>query len=217
MDATITRNLELLESHDASTRLGAALALGSSPDPRMLDALVGRCAVEPDFHVRDMLTWALVRLPSEVTVPRLIAELHAAAAQARSQALHTLSKIGDPRAFPEITPALMRDPDDEVARSAWRAAVALVPGDLKAQLAEEFSTQLGRGDRNLQLSLSRALVTLGAQVIETVLERALGSSVPDVRAHASATLRLLNDPDSALQLNVSEARRRFVLGREPSP
>jgi hypothetical protein len=58
-----------------------------------------------------MLTWALTRFPSEITVPRLLAELLSERAQARSQALHTLSKIKDAGAWPAITGSLLRDPD----------------------------------------------------------------------------------------------------------
>lgn len=50
-----------LESPDVSVRLAAALRAGSRPLPDYVEALVGRCAVEPDFFVRDMLTWALIR------------------------------------------------------------------------------------------------------------------------------------------------------------
>src|SRR5689334_23730401 len=107
-----------LAADDESTRLKAALAIGSNPEAGLLDTLVVRCAIEPDFYVRDMLTWALTRFPSEITVPRLLAELHSERGQARSQALHTLSKIRDAAAWPAITRSLMRDADDEVARSA---------------------------------------------------------------------------------------------------
>jgi HEAT repeat protein len=116
---------------------------------------------EPDFCVRDMLTWALIRLPSEITLPRLLAELVSERAQARSQALHTLSKIKDAAAWPAITETLLRDSDDEVARSAWRAAVVLVPEGEETELAAELATQLGRGNHEVRLSLSRALVALG--------------------------------------------------------
>ena len=98
-----TELLAALTADDKSTRLKAALAIGSNPDPTLLDALMGRCALESDFYVRDMLTWALTRLPSMITVPRLLEELRSDTAQARSQALHTLSKIGDASAFPAIT------------------------------------------------------------------------------------------------------------------
>src|SRR5690606_19373727 len=125
-----------------------------------------RCAIEPDFYVRDMLTWALTRFPREMTVPRLVAELGSDGAQARSQALHTLSKIKDRTAYPAITQSLLRDSDNDVARSAWRAAVVLVPDEQRSELAEELAAQFGRGDREVQLSLSRALVALGPEVIE---------------------------------------------------
>jgi hypothetical protein len=98
---------------------------------RRLPRRAARRALEPDFYVRDMLTWALTRFPSEIIVPRLLAELRSERAQARSQALHTLSKIKDAGAWPTITRSLLRDADDEVARSAWRAAVALVPSEKK--------------------------------------------------------------------------------------
>ena len=206
--------LEALDHPQSSVRLRAAMSVGTRPDPRYVEKLIQRCASEPDFFVRDMLTWALTRLPAEVTVPRLRVELRAERAQARSQALHTLSKIDDGSAWPAITRSLLRDADDEVARSAWRAAVVLVPAGERQGLAAELATQLGRGDRNVRLSLSRALVALG-DVIEPVLRTALASDDQAVRAHARATQRLLRDPDAGFDLAVDEAERIVVLGPEP--
>lgn len=199
-------------AHDSSTvRLRAALAVGTSPDEQLIDALIERCAVEPEFFVRDMLTWALTRHPSALTVPKLIAELGSARAQARSQALHTLSKIGDRRAWPAISRALLTDADDEVARSAWRAAVILVPEDEGPELAGVLATQLGRGGRETRLSLSRALVALG-EVIEPRLRAAMTDPDPRVRQHAAATDRLLRDPDAGFEFAVEEAKRVVALG-----
>lgn len=181
-----------LGAADSSTRLRAALAVGTRPDADLAGHLVARCAIEPDFYVRDMLTWALTRMPAELTVPRLVAELRSEGAQARSQALHTLSKIGDVGAWPAITRQLLHDADDEVARSAWRAAVVLVPDSERAALAAELAAELGRGDRALRLSLSRALVALG-DVIEPALRAGLAR--PVARAHAQATQRLLTGPE----------------------
>ncbi|MFJ9783265.1 HEAT repeat domain-containing protein [Amycolatopsis sp. NPDC101161] len=208
-----TRLLAALAAGTSSTRLEAALAAGTDADAGLVDALVGRCAVEPDFFVRDMLTWALTRLPADVTVPRLLAELRSEHAQARSQALHTLSKIGDRTAWPAITPSLLGDADDDVKRSAWRAAVVLVPHEDRAELAATLATQLGRGDRDTRLSLSRALVALG-DVIEPALRTALAGADPAVRAHARATQRLLHDPDAGFDLAVEEAKRVVALGPE---
>ncbi|WP_342709279.1 HEAT repeat domain-containing protein [Micromonospora pattaloongensis] len=196
---------------NASTRLKAALAIGTHPAPGVVDALVARCAIEPDFFVRDMLTWALTRLPPEITLPKLRAELRSGRAQARSQALHTLSKIGDRSAWPAITPSLLHDADDQVARSAWRAAVVLVPDGEREALAAELAAQFGRGDREVRLSLSRALAALG-DVAAPVLRAALGHHDPTVRAHASATQRLLHDPDAGFDLAVDEATRVVALG-----
>ncbi|WP_433199771.1 HEAT repeat domain-containing protein [Nocardia sp. CA-107356] len=207
------RLLDALAAGNSSTRLEAALAVGTHPDPGFVDALVERCAIEPDFFVRDMLTWALTRLPSEITVPKLRAELGSEHAQARSQALHSLSKIRDPNAWSAITRSLLRDADDEVARSAWRAAVVLVPDGEQEGLAAELAMQFGRGDREVRLSLSRALVALG-DVVEPVLRTAMASHDPTVRAHASATERLLRDPDAGFELAVVEARRVVALGAE---
>lgn len=202
-----------LSASDGSTRLRTALAVGADPKPSFVETLVARCAIEPDFFVRDMLTWALTRFPPELTVPRLLEELRSDCAQARSQALHTLSKIKDPATWPAITRSLLCDPDDEVARSAWRAAVVLVPKGQEKDLAETLATQLGRGDREVQLSLSRALVALGEETIGSVLRRAKASDDPIVRAHAMPTQRLLRDPDAGFELAVAEAKRIVLLGK----
>ncbi|MET9776443.1 HEAT repeat domain-containing protein [Streptomyces sp. NPDC006367] len=206
-----TRALRGLADGRPSVRLRAALAIGTAPDPRCVDALVERCATEPEFFVRDMLTWALTRHPVSVTLPRLLGEVRSERAQARSQALHTLSKLGDRRAWPAITPALLRDPDDEVARSAWRTAVVLVPEGEESALATVLVTQLGRGGHETRLSLSRALVALGGAATPALLAAAAAPD-PDVRAHALATERLLRDPDIGFASAIEEAKRTVALG-----
>ncbi|MGW0221437.1 HEAT repeat domain-containing protein [Streptomyces tendae] len=210
-DADPIRALRGLEDGRASVRLRAALAVGSAPDPRFVDKLVERSAVEPEFFVRDMLTWALTRHPVSMTLARLVREVGSDRPQARSQALHTLSKIGDRRAWPAITRAVLRDADDEVARSAWRAAVVLVPEGEEPALAAALAAQLGRGGRETQLSLSRALVALDEAVVE-VLDAATAAPDPHVRAHALATRLLLHDPDAGFASAIEEAKRVVALG-----
>lgn len=205
------RALRGLENSSPSMRLQAALAVGTAPDPRFIDKLIERCAIEPEFFVRDMLTWALTRHSSSMVVLQLIDELRSERGQARSQALHTLSKIGDRQAWPAITRALLTDSDDEVARSAWRAAVVLVPDGEEPELAGVLATQLGRGVRETQLSLSRALIALG-EVIMPTLRAAMTDLDPRVRQHAMATERLLRDPDAGLEFSIEQARRTVVLG-----
>jgi HEAT repeat protein len=211
MDANRTRVLRGLEHGSPSVRLQAALAAGTTPDPGYVDTLIERCAIEPDFFVRDMLTWALTRHAPAETVPRLISQLRSRRAQARGQALHTLSKIGDRRAWPAITRALLTDADDEVARAAWRTAVVLVPEGAAAELAAVLATQLGRGSRETQLSLSRALLELGAEAVPA-LRAAMTAADPAVRQHAIATQRLARDPDAGFELAVEAAKRAAALG-----
>ncbi|MYT14334.1 HEAT repeat-containing protein [Streptomyces sp. SceaMP-e96] len=211
-DTDTTRALQGLEDSRSSVRLRAALAVGTTPDPRFIDKLIERCASEPEFYVREMLTWALTRHSPSMTVPELLQEVRSECAQARSQALHTLSKIRDRQAWPAITRALLSDADEEVARSAWRAAVVLVPAGEEAELAAVLTTQLGRGERETQLSLSRALIALG-EVMLPALRPAMTDVDPRVRAHAIATERLLRDPDAGFEFAIEEAKRIVALGR----
>ncbi|MFC8833492.1 HEAT repeat domain-containing protein [Streptomyces griseoincarnatus] len=213
---TTARVLAGLRHDDSSVRLRAALASGSAPDPGFVEPLVERCGVETEFHVRDMLTWALTRHPATVTVPRVLAELGSPNARARSQALHTLSKIGDRSVWPAVPRSLLTDPDDEVARTAWRTAVLLAPEDEAAELAEVLVSQLGRGGRETQLSLSRALVELGEPAVPPVRAAA---DRPDarVRRHALATELLRRDPEAGFAYAVEEAKRVVSLGPDGPP
>ncbi|GIF96889.1 HEAT repeat domain-containing protein [Catellatospora citrea] len=208
----MTQALRGLEHRDPSVRLRAALAVGTTPDLGSVAKLIERCAIEPEFSVREILTWALTRQSPSSTVPKLVDELRSPLAQARSQALHTLSKIGDRQAWPAITQALLTDADDTVAQSAWRAAVVLVPEGGQSELAAALATQLGRGGRETQLSLSRALIALG-EVIMPIMHAAATDRDPGVRRHALATQQLWLDPDAGFQLAVEQAKRVAALGR----
>jgi HEAT repeat protein len=206
-----------LAAPQVSVRLRAAMALGTWPDVGHLEAVVQRSAVEPDPFVRDTLAWVLTRLPSAPVLARLRPELDDPRPQARAQALHALSKVLDRSARPWITPQLLADPDDVVARTAWRSALALTPReDLedgqdvdpaaaaeREELAELLASQLGRGDEELQRSLSRVLVQLGPAA-DAVLERAAGSARPEVAEHAEAARRLLRDPEAPFRPGSAE-------------
>ncbi|MBF4595770.1 HEAT repeat domain-containing protein [Curtobacterium flaccumfaciens] len=211
----MTTLTDALADPRSSARLQAVMAAGTTPDPADLEVLVAQCAVEPDFFVRDMLTWALTRHPADDVVARVLPELERPEPQARSQALHTLSKIGDPEAWPAVGP-LLEDHDDGVLRAAWRTAVALVPDDERASLARTLAVQLGIGDRERRLSLSRALVGLGEDTVGPVLAAAADRGTDAVREHVHETERLLHDPDAASALALERARREVALGRTRS-
>jgi len=215
IDPLVVDRLRLaLAADSASARLQTAMAAGLRPHDAYIDPIVTRFAVEPDFFVRDMLTWALVQHDRSRTLERVLPELHSAFPQARSQALHTLSKLGDRRAWPAITTELLADTEDEVARTAWRAAATLVPPHEAAGLAEFLSTQFGLGDRVTQRSLSRALAMLGDGAT-TVIERGRLHRNPAIRMHAIATERLIRNPDEGFDVAIIAAQRIVALNGAP--
>jgi len=160
----------LLASPDQSVRLKAALAAGPYPDPEYIEILIAQCAHEPDFFVRDTLSWALMRNDVTKVVKRLETELRSSNPQAKSQAIHTLSKIGEKANYPLITDEMLFDPDDFMASTAWRVASVLVPDDQKSTLVKKLITQLGRGDSDIQFGLTRFLCALGERIIEPLIE-----------------------------------------------
>ena len=86
-----------------------------------------------------------------------------------------------------------------------------LPEGEESTLATVLATQLGRGGRETQLSLSRALVALG-EVIVPALLAATTAPDPRTRAHALATQRLLRDPDAGFEFAIEEAKRVVALG-----
>jgi HEAT repeat protein len=160
----------LLASSDQSVRLKAALAAGTYPDPEYIEILIAQCELESDFFVRDTLSWALMRHDVTKVVKRLETELRSSNPQAKSQAIHTLSKIGDKANYPLITDEMLFDPDDFLASTAWRVASVLVPDDQKMILVKKLITQLGRGDSDTQFGLTRFLCALGECIVDPLME-----------------------------------------------
>lgn len=178
---------ELLQSPDQSIRLKAALAAGTYPELRFIEILINQCAIETDFFVRDTLSWALLRNDQELVVERLITELNSTNIQAKSQAIHTLTKIGDKKNYPLITKEMLLDADDFVASTAWRAASVLVPDEQKPSLVEILVTQLARGDSDVQFALTRFLCAIGSAIVEP-LRKMARSLDENVKLHAEFTL-----------------------------
>jgi HEAT repeat protein len=178
---------QLLKSPDQSVRLKAALAAGTYPNQDHIEVLIRQCESESDFFVRDTLSWALMRQDRELVVQRLIPELKSSNPQARSQALHTLSKIGDKANYSLITPELLLDTDDFVASTAWRSASVLVSEKDKPALIEILISQLGRGDSDTQFRLTRFLCAIGQPIVAPLMQAAQ-SADETVRTQAEFTL-----------------------------
>lgn len=186
-----------------------------NPSLTDVEILLRQCAVEPDLQVCEMLTWALIRQPADKVVPRVIAELASPEPRARRQALHTLSKFKNVSAWPAVAGRL-DDEDQDVVRTAWYAAAALVLESERGWLAEKLSASLGHGDEDRKRSLSRAMIALGEDVIRPVLSVAEKHGDAAVRQHVQATERLLQDPDSGFAASLENARREVALGRTKS-
>lgn len=182
----------LLASPDKSVRLQAALAAGTYPEPEFIDELVEQCSHEPDFFVRDTLSWALIRNDIPRVVERLKPELNSENIQAKSQAIHTLTKIGDKKLYSLITHEHLFDSNDKVAVTAWRAASVLVPDDEISVLAKILVSQLGRGDSDVQFDLTRFLCALGDSIVQP-LNEAANSSNEAIKLHAAFTLMRFNE------------------------
>lgn len=93
--------------------------------------------------------------------------------------------------------------------------MALVPGDDRKRLALSLVTQLGKGDMETQKSLSRALVSLGEDLV-SVLDGRLQAEEETVRTHAVATRDMFTDPNAGFAHALSEAKRVVALGSEAS-
>ena len=178
---------ELLESPNQSVRLKAALAAGTYPNLDHIEILIRQCSDESDFFVRDTLSWALMRQDRKSVVQRLIPELKSENPQSRSQALHTLSKIGDKENYKLITLDLLLDSNDFVASTAWRSASVLVPDADKPALVDVLISQLGRGDSDTQFGLTRFLCAIGQPIVAPLMQAAQ-SEDETVRTQAEFTL-----------------------------
>lgn len=201
----------LLWSADQSERLRTALTAGTYPETEYIDTLVTRSAIEPDFYVREMLVWALIRHDPTAVVARLLEELKSEIPQARSQALHTFTKLDDKKLYPYISNELLFDATDFVAMTAWRAASKLVPEGQELELGQILKHQLGRGAFDLQHALSRAFCVIG-EITLPLLNEAAEASDEKVREHAKFTLSIMSDPWSERALALEFAKKLEVLG-----
>ena len=130
--------------------------VGSNPQSGDLPVLIEQLGKEPDFFVRDMLTWAITRHPHDESFPLLAAALDDP--QARAQVLHTLSKIGHPDTWSVLRAEMLHDADVAIRTTAWRVAVAAVPEAKVNALVTELIQELGRGDAETQRSLTARLL-----------------------------------------------------------
>lgn len=170
-------------------RQRAALALGAQVTPDLAERLAGLLWEEPDFFVRETLTWVLVRI-GEAALPHAVAALDDERAQVRFDAVHLIGKIADPAALPAVL-ALTADADDDVAAKARFVLTRL--GDPAAIPA--LTAYLGRGGDDRRTELTRDLATFGAAAVPH-LKAALDHDDAAVRRHARWVLEVIAEQTS---------------------
>ncbi|MPY67910.1 MerR family transcriptional regulator [Deinococcus sp. SDU3-2] len=175
---------------DKNVRIRAALDLGAAQHRAALPELIGRLGSEPDFFVRENLTWATVRMGPDA-VPLLLKLLESPDAATRLQAVHTLSKIADPASAGALN-RVVHDPDDEVARKAIFALGQM--GNPEA--LSTLMAGIGHPDPERRTTLSTALVAFGEAALRPLLET-LRHPDGQKRTHAADVLGLLGDPVAA--------------------
>ena len=178
--------LEQLIHPDKNMRGPAALALGGSCVVDALDGLLARVGHEPDFYVREDITWALVRM-GEAAIEPLIGLLEDESAAVRHHAAHTLGKINDARAVEALIGALKDGDHMVVARAAGSLKVI---GDVRAVRA--LAGVLGHPHRDTQTAINEALERFGAAAVPAVLEALTDARWP-VREHAADVLGQIGD------------------------
>lgn len=179
--------LEQLVHPDKNLRGPAALALGGASVADALDGLLARVGHEPDFYVREDITWALVRMGDQAIAP-LIALLADENAAVRHHAAHTLGKINDGRAVEALMTVL---PDSDHMVVARAAGSLKVIGDARATPA--LVGVLGHPHRDTQTAITEALERFGADAVPAVLAAMTDVRWP-VREHAADVLGQIGDP-----------------------
>jgi hypothetical protein len=188
--ATVQRSIDSLGDADADVRLQAALRLGEGRHEVAAGPLVARFGRERDFQVREVLTWAVLRMP-EASLPLVRQALGSSRWLARLQAAHTISKVGHREDGARLLP-LVSDPVDAVAsRAYWAAAQCGDPVVLPALIG-----QLSRGSAEHRNTLMVALSWFGVAAAPALIGALRHGATPAVRAQAADTLAYLGSPDA---------------------
>jgi HEAT repeat protein len=200
--------IEQLHHPDKNVRSSAVFALEKLDDVGVADALIQALSTEPDFYVREDLTWALVRI-GEPAFQKLVAVLGDPQAAGRPYIAHTLSKMRDARTVDALL-AVLHDSDIAVVRKAVFALGQI--GEARAISA--IVMLLGCEDEELQTVLTQALEKFGASAVPALLS-ALKDENPTVREQAAHILGQLGGEEAGTALidalNDPEWQVRFAV------
>ena len=179
--------VDLLVDVDPSVRLSTVMQLGETPRHDAAAAIVERFGRERDFQIREVLTWAALRM-QDAAMPLVREALDSPLWLARLQATHTLSKPGLAEDAARLLPVIDDPVDCVAARAYWAAAQCGDPIAVPALVG-----QLGRGDAEHRNSLLVALNSFEDAVVELV-QALVGGAAPRVREQAADILAYLGAP-----------------------
>ena len=185
-----------LQHPDKNVRIESALAIGKLADPSALPALLERLGAEPDFFVRENVTWAVVRL-GDVGVLPLIELLRGADESFRFNAAHALSKLADARAVPALV-SLLDDPSPALVQKAVYALGRI--GDARA--LPMLVARVGVGSRELRSTVNEALEAFGAMAVPLLIGR-LDDGDRAVRVELTEILGVIGGAAAARALAVA--------------
>ena len=178
-----------LDHPDKDVRQQTALSLGHQPRAELSADIARALWQEPDFFVRETLTWVLIQTPGPaVEAARRI--LHDADSATRLQALHVLSKVADPTTVDTVSDYI-DDANPAVAEKA-RYALARI-GD--PRVIPQLVDRLGDADLATRDAMTKTLTEFGEQAVPALVA-ALQAPEPVVRAHAAEVLCFVGSPAS---------------------
>ncbi len=208
MNETTQTLIEQLHHPDHAARSRAVLALGQAGETGAVPTMVAAMAAEPDFAVREDMTWALARMADAALDP-LIVLLRDERSAARHQAAHVLGKMRDARAVDALIGAL-NDADATVVRKAVFSLRQI--GDARAIPA--LVALLGGDSLETQATVTDALEAFGPAALPALI----GTLADDrwrVREQAADVLGLIGDkaaiPVLVEALNDPQAEVRFAV------
>lgn len=178
----LTRVFQASRAQDTNTRLQAALAAGTDPTPQDVGALIAQCATEPDFFVRDMLTWALTRHPAGTIVPLLLAELREGSSRQRQA---VALQDGSP-SVRSLVASYLDEPDLNAAGALRWAIVRQGTAAIDALTAAGSDAPADPADPTVRRRISEALADIDLPQATAALQDRL--TQPDTRAIAALAL-----------------------------
>ena len=211
-----------LADSDVEVRRAAVHGLGSTQDPRAVDALIQALRSDSDVEVRKQAAWALGQIEDRRAVAALSQALREdRAAAVRSQAAWALGQMEDPASATALGAAL-RDDDAGVRRNAvWALGQIEDPRAVPA-LAQALASN---DDVEMRRKAAWALGQIDSREAVPPLQAALRDRDMEVRKQAAWALGQIEDPASvtalaaAMRDSSDEVRKQaaWALGQIESP